>query len=394
MTKQGLRSPKRSSNTTLRSIITSFTKSLDDGVIAHLKRAGYDNATATKLVTEFPGLDLFDLADGLTRAQQAVSGLTESAIAERVAEFGKHVEVLHTKKRNKKPPQASLVHDFEVGVALLAALAKSFRLEFGRSAASASSTFTGSGWYGDSDLGGLSRLTSQLRIVSLGLHRLTEIAQEFHTKDVLHDFENLQATTDSEYQTFENQNRTTALCQLWSHWCVGYSLPGRFITASQTDEDRFAPWRYIPWVAYFQRALYFYLAADGKTASHVYLAADGKQWKQGRTKKLLTASWEAIQKRMESSLPENVDDDERSLFTTKPSPRRRSTVSRTPEDELVLRNSDLLARRAVKVWRCGSCSREVQPFDTSHQSMSKYDSYICPTWHNCGGILRPIFDDN
>lgn len=327
-------------------------------------------------------LGAIDLTDVSSSAANDMSGLTESAIAERVAEFGKHVEILYAKKRNKKPPQGSLVRDFEVGINLLAALTKSFRREFGRSAASAASTFTGSGWYGDSDLGSLSRLTSQLRVVSLSLHRLTEIARVFQSKDILREFDDLWTTTDAEYQTFEDENRTTAFSLLWWHWCVGYSLPGQFITASQADEDRFAPWRYIPWGTYFQRALYFYLVADGK------------QMKKGLAKKLFTASWESIRERVGSILPEKVDGDERRLFTTKPLPHRRSTVPRTPQDELVLKKSGVLVRRTVKVWRCGSCRRELQPFDKSHNSMSKYDIYICPDWFNCGGTLHPVLDDS
>lgn len=390
----------------MQAIVTSFRRSVDQGVTESLQKAGYEKVTATKLVTEFPGLDLIDLRDELTRAKHKVSGLTEKESAERVAEFGKGVAILYRKKRNKKPPKGSLVDDLVVGISLLTALTERLEREFRRSADIASSTFTGSGFYADAHLGSLIRLTSQLDVVSRSLHQLTELAHVFREKDIHRDIESLGARHDDELEPFVDNRRTTAFSHLWWQWCWGYGLPGRFIKGSEKDDDRFAPWRYMSWGPYFQRALYFYSAAEGKEADHIYTAsdgkqrktghiysaADGKQCKKGRAQKLFAASWEAIRERVELSLPEN--DDRRSLVTTKPSPRRRSTHPRTPEVELMLKNSDLLDRRAVKVWRCDSCQREVQPFDTSHNSMSKYDSYICPTWHNCGGILRPVFDDS
>lgn len=46
---------------TMNEIITSFKNSLSENVIESLQEAGYDNATATKLVTQFEGLAVEDL---------------------------------------------------------------------------------------------------------------------------------------------------------------------------------------------------------------------------------------------------------------------------------------------------------------------------------------------
>lgn len=370
MTKKGLRNPKSRPSTLAQSIVS-------------FQAFDFQNQ-----------LGAIDLTDTLARATYDVSGLSEVAVAERVAEFGRHVESLYAKRRNKKPPAGFLVRDYEVGVNLLAGLTARLHHEFSRSADLASSTFTGSGWYGDADLASLSRLTSQLQVISLSLHRLAEIAHEFRAKDILRDLEDLRPTHDHEVEAFLEDNRLTAFFRLWGQWCGGYRVPGQYITGNQDDADRFAPWRYISWGTYFQRALYFYSAAARKKANHVYSAVDGKHMKEGRAKKLFTASWESIQERVQLSLPAKVDDRLRSLYTTKPLPHRRTTVSRTPQEELMLQSSGKLARRPVKVWRCSSCPRELQPFDMSHNSMSKYDSYICPTWHNCGGILRPVLNDS
>lgn len=378
----------------MQSIVTSFNNSRDEKVIKSLQQAGYDKAEATKLVAEFPGFDLIDLADELTRAKQEMSGLKEEEIAERVVEFGKGVTILYRKKRNKKPPKGSLVDDLVVGISLLTALTERLEREFRRSASIAAPTFTGSGWYTDAGLGSLSRFTSQLHVVSRSLHQLTELAHVFRANDILRDLEDLRPTHDHEVEAFAEDNHLTAFFRLWWQWCWGYGVPGQYITGNQDDADRFAPWRYISWGTYFQRALYFYSAAAGKKANHVYSGVDGKHMQEGRAKKLFTASWESIQERVQLSLPAKVNDRLRSLYTTKPLPHRRTTVSRTPQKELALQSSGEWARRPVKVWRCSSCPRELQPFDMSHNSMSKYDSYICPTWHNCGGILRPLLNDS
>lgn len=46
---------------TLNDIVDSFKQSVNQNVIESLQEAGYDNGTATKLVTQFEGLGADDL---------------------------------------------------------------------------------------------------------------------------------------------------------------------------------------------------------------------------------------------------------------------------------------------------------------------------------------------
>jgi hypothetical protein len=308
---------------------------------------------------------------------------TEDDLQQRLEKFSELVDAVFKRKCNTNPPQGvTLPYEIQRGIQLQSEIAEQFRRAFDAALPMAAPTFTGSGFHSDPHLGDLGYFTRMLLRISRDIDRLTQLANIFRERDILRDFEDLKPVFDIEYQHYVDDKRVSAFSEIWRRWCIGYRFPGRLISGSSDDADRFSPWRYCPWTKYFSRALIFYSSEKGRPVS------------DSRAKQVFQESWTEIHKRMSITYENKVPTPFADLFLRKPVPRRRTTIKRTPENEQDLERYGLLHVQTSKEWQCNRCEQSLTSSRVTLQQSSKFDSYICPSWHDCGGVLHPIFATN